>query len=143
MTNYINLRTELFWTADRSPSWNKPSNPWELRSGRYPRERWKCCRLDPLYMDFPSLHITYLHQRKVFSFSVSSSHIFLKIQSWALRWKKSPSNTVSEWSCEAVVDSVLLISKSPSMQRVFLSAKHPWCWLTSVGSASTKLVRNT
>lgn len=105
----------------------------------------KRCRLDPLYLYFPRLHITNLHQSKVFSFFISSSNIILKIQSWAWRWNMSPSKVApvtDEWICEAAANSVLLSSKSPSMQRVIFSAKHPRCQLTSVGSASTPLVRN-
>lgn len=80
----------------------KNPNPWELWWDRYPRHARGAGWIDPLYVYFPSLHITNLHQRKLFSFSVSSSHMLLKIQSWPWRWKMSPSNIVSvtgEWGC--------------------------------------------
>lgn len=62
-----------------------------------------------------------------------------KIQSRAWRWKMSPSNIsmTGEWSCGAVAAAVLLISMSLSTERVYVSAKHSWCQLSSEGSANT------
>lgn len=121
MTNYITLRTVLNCI---SFTLMKQQNPPTLEN---------CGQIDILETDasvagwilsiyISPAFISLIYTKEKFSFSVSSNRIFLNIQSWALRWKKSPSSTACEWSCEIVVDSVLLISKSPSLQSLSL------CW---------------
>lgn len=103
ITNYISLRSEWFWTAYHSPSWNKKKTPTLENCGETDILDMQEVQAGSILCMCISPAFTSLIYTKENYFPFLSLHpMLLKIQSWPWRWKMSPSNIVSvtgEWGC--------------------------------------------